>query len=127
MAGDTRKFPPAGYLFEIPGAEDLQHLSAFFVYLFSQYHDLLFLLLHIVLMAFDAIPIQFFGHIGKLARGISKLAARMTAVTEGAGDALSVNLILLPEFVGHGMTSLTFRGMGRRVADENKDKIDDEK
>ena len=51
-------------------------------------------------MAFDAVPIQCLGHIGKLTGGISKLAARMRAMAEGAGDALSVNLILLPELVG---------------------------
>jgi len=51
-------------------------------------------------MAFDAISIQCLGHIRKLTCSISKLAAGMRAVAEGAGDALSVNLILLPELVG---------------------------
>ena len=51
-------------------------------------------------MTFDAVLIQCFGHIGEPARGIGKLAARMTAVAKGAGDALSVDLILFPEFVG---------------------------
>jgi len=50
-------------------------------------------------MAFDAVPVQCLGHIGKLTGGISKLAAGMRAVAEGAGDALSVNLILFPELV----------------------------
>jgi len=74
-------------------------------------------------MAFDAVLIQCFGHIGEPARGIGKLAARMTAVAKGAGDTLPVNLILLPEFVGPRMTGLTLRGMVGRVADEDEYKI----
>jgi hypothetical protein len=68
--------------------------------LFSIDQDFLFLLLHIVLMAFDAVPIQCLGHIGELTGGISKLATRMRAMAESAGDALSVNLILFPKLVG---------------------------
>jgi hypothetical protein len=51
-------------------------------------------------MTFDAISIQFFGHIGKFTWSIGKLAARMAAMAKGTGDALSMNLILFPEFVG---------------------------
>ena len=50
-------------------------------------------------MAFDAVLIQCFGHIGEPARGIGKLTARMTAVAKGTGDTLSMNLILFPELV----------------------------
>lgn len=75
MADDARKFTSAGYLFQIPGTEDLYYLSALFIQLLGQDHDLLFLLLQIVLMAFDTVLIQFPGHIGEPARSIGKLAA----------------------------------------------------
>jgi len=78
-------------------------------------------------VAFDAVPIQCFGHIGEPARGIGKLAARMTAVAEGAGDALPMNFILFPELVGACMTGLAFRGTVGRIANEDEDKIDDKK
>jgi hypothetical protein len=51
-------------------------------------------------MTFDAISIQFFGHIGKFAWSIGKLAARMAAMAKGTGDALPMNLVLFPEFIG---------------------------
>jgi hypothetical protein len=51
-------------------------------------------------MAFDAVLIQCFGHIGESARGIGKLAARMAAVAKGAGDTLPMSLILFPKLVG---------------------------
>ncbi len=47
-------------------------------------------------MALDAISIQFFGSVREVARGVGKLAARMAAVAEGAGDTLPVDLILFP-------------------------------
>jgi hypothetical protein len=52
-------------------------------------------------MAFDAVLIQCFGHIGEPARDKRKLAARMATVAKGTGDALSVSFILFPEFVGY--------------------------
>ena len=99
MAEDTGKFIPTGNLFEAPRTKDILDFSTLLIQLFGEDQDLLFLLLHIVLMTFDAVPIQCLGHIGKLTGGISKLAARMRAMTESAGDALSVYLILFPHFV----------------------------
>jgi hypothetical protein len=96
MADDTGEFVPAGNVFQIPGAKDLLDFSALFVQLLCKDQNLLFLLLHIVLMAFDAVLIQCFGHIGERARGIGKLTARMTAMAKGAGDTLSVSFILFP-------------------------------
>jgi hypothetical protein len=75
-------------------------------------------------MTFDAISIQFFGHIGKFAWSIGKLATRMTAVAKGTGDALPMNLVLFPQFIGTCMTSLTFGGIVGRVADEDEDEVD---
>jgi hypothetical protein len=96
MAEDARKFPPAGDLFKTPGTKDLLDLPGLFVQLFSQDQDLLFLLLHIILMTFNAVSIQCLGHIGEPTRSIGKLAARMWAVAKGAGDALSMDLIFFP-------------------------------
>ena len=78
-------------------------------------------------MAFDAVLIQCFGHIREPVRGIGKLAARMTTMAEGAGDALPMNLILFPELVGRWMTGLAFRRMVGRVANEDEDEIDGKK
>ena len=75
MTGKTRELTPAGNVFQIPGAKDLYHLATFLIELFGEDQDLLFLLLHVVLMAFDAILIQRLRHIGEAARGIGKLAA----------------------------------------------------
>ncbi len=51
----------------------------------------------------------------------------MVAMAEGAGDALSVSLVLLPELVGPRMTGLAFRGTVRRVTDKDEGEIDDKK
>jgi len=51
----------------------------------------------------------------------------MAAVAEGAGDALSVNLILLPKLVGPWMTGLAFGGTVGRVTNEDKNEIDGKK
>jgi hypothetical protein len=75
MTGKTRELTPAGNVFQIPGAKDLYHLAIFLIELFGEDHDLLFLLFHVVLMAFDAVLIQRLGHIGESARSIGKLAA----------------------------------------------------
>jgi hypothetical protein len=48
-------------------------------------------------------------------------------MAEGAGNALSVDLILFPELVRIGMATLTFRRIRRRVADEDENKIDGKK
>ena len=99
MAEDTGEFPSTGNFLEAPRTKDLLDFSTLLIQLFGEDQDLLFLLLHIVLMAFDAVPIQCLGHIGKLTGSISKLAAGMRAMAEGAGDALSVYLILFPHFI----------------------------
>ncbi len=75
MTGEARELTPAGNVFQIPGAKDLYHLAAFLIELFGEDLNLLFLLLHVVLMAFDAVLIQRLGHIAEPARCIGKLAA----------------------------------------------------
>jgi len=96
MTDNTRKLPPAGDLFQTPGPKDLYYLFTLFIQLLSQDQGLLFLLLHVILMAFDAISIELLGDIGEPARCIGKLTARMTAMAEGAGNTLPMNLILFP-------------------------------
>jgi hypothetical protein len=51
----------------------------------------------------------------------------MAAVTEGAGDALPVDLILFPQRIGPRMATLAFRRVVCRVADQDEYEIDAEK
>ncbi len=75
MADDARKFSPAFNFFEIPWAKYPDDFPALVVQLFGEDLDLFFLLLHIILMALDAISIQYLGHIGKVVCRVSELAA----------------------------------------------------
>ena len=77
-------------------------------------------------MALDAISVQCLRHIGEVTRGIGKLATRMAAMAEGAGDALPVNLILFPQSIRSGMATPALRGTVGRVADQDEYEIDTE-